>query len=200
MKTFLIIIIGICLPIIQTVSQEKILIKKSEVADVIAFEKEINPRVIFLNQKSELAKSFYPLADVHETTDEPIITYRTPIDYLPIYTAYYYTPKDSIIRLTTYDWEKDRYGNYFKKQEMWKGESKKFNTYNKEYERIKSNLINKFGYPTSSDSVARDETGNNNARLKVRDTIWETEDYYASLNMIFGGQTYRIRLKLYWKN
>ena len=69
-----------------------------------------------------------------------------------------------------------------------------------EYERIKLNLIDKLGKPTSSDTVARDEKGHNNVSLKTRDTVWETDDYYASLDMIFGGQTFRIRLKHYWKN
>ena len=200
MKTFLILIIGLYLPILQVVSQEEILIKKSKVSEVINFEKETYLGVIFLDQRSRLSKSFYPLANIYVTTEKPIIAYRHPIEYLPVYAEYYYSPEDSIIRLTSYNWEKDRFGNVLKKQEIWKEENKRFDTYNKEYERIKSNLIDKLGKPTSSDTVARDEKGHNNASLKVRDTTWETDEYYASLNMIFGVQTFRIRLKHYWKN
>lgn len=199
MKTFLILVIGLYLPIVQVASQEEILIKKSKVSDVIAFEKESYPGVVFLDRKSRLSKSFYPLADIYKTTDKPIIAYRHPIEYLPVYAEYYYTPEDSIIRLTSYDWEKDRFGNVFKKQEMYKEEIKKYDIYNKEYERIKLILISKFGKPTSSDSVAKEEDGAN-GKLKIRNTAWETDNYYASLNMIFGGQTFRIRLMHYWKN
>lgn len=200
MKTLIILIISLCLPIIQIISQEEIFLKKSKVSDVIAFEKEAYPGVIFLDQRSRLSKSFYPLADKYVTTEKPIIAYRHPLEYLPVYAEYYYTPEDSIIRLTSYEWEKDRFGNVFKKQDMFKEENKRFETYNKEYERIKLNLIDKLGKPTSSDTVARDEKGHNNVSLKTRDTVWETDDYYASLDMIFGGQTFRIRLKHYWKN
>lgn len=199
MKTLLILLIGICLPIAKLICQEDILLKKSKVSEVIAFEKDKYPGVIFLDHKSRLSKSFYPLADKYKTTEYPIIAYRHPLDYLPVYAEYYYTPEDSIIRLTSYDWEKERFGNVFKKQEMWKKEIKKFDIYNKEYERIKSNLIDKLGKPTSDDSVAREEKGTNGS-LKIRDTIWETDEYYASLDMIFGGQTYRISLQHYWKD
>lgn len=200
MKTLLTLLLILIIPIIHLVGQEKIFIEKSSVEDIIFLEQELNPNIVLLKQKSRPAKSFYPLADKYITTEYPIVILRESVDYLPLYAEYYYTAEDSIIRLTVYDWEKDRYDNLFKRMEIWKEESPKFESYNNEYMRVYSLLVNLLGEPISKDEVAKDQKGNNNMNLKIRDAVWETEDYYASLNMIFGGQTFRVRFKHYWKN
>ena len=33
----------------------------------------------------------------------------------------------------------------------------------------------------------------------LRNTIWESDERFMKLNMIFGASTYRIRLYYYWK-
>jgi hypothetical protein len=177
--------------------QEKIWTKQTKVSEIIAFEREINPNTKFLSQNVSLSKDYYPLADKYQVTN-PIIVQREPLEYLPVYAEYFYTPGDSILRLASYDWEKDRYGNFFDKQKMWKEEAKKFDTYNKEYERIKGILLNQLGTPTTTDTKAK-EVSSDRGKYFTRDTLWETDDVYAELNMVFESMTYRIRLTIYWK-
>ncbi len=177
--------------------QERIWTKQTKVSSVIAFEKEINPKPKFLEQNESLSKDFYPLADKYQVTN-PIIVQREAVEYLPVYAGYFYTPEDSILRLVSYDWEKDRYGNYFDKPKMWKAESKKFDSYNKEYERIKAISITELGTPISTDTKAKEESSDR-GKYFTRETIWDTEDFHAELNMIFESMTYRVRLTIYWK-
>lgn len=177
--------------------QEKIWTKQTKISEVIAFEKEINPNAKFLSQNVSLSKDYYPLADKYEVTN-PVIVQREPLEYLPIYAEYFYTPGDSILRLASYDWEKDRYGFFFDKQKMWKEESKKFDTYNNEYERIKKILLSQLGTPTSTDTAAK-TVSSDRGKYFTRNTLWETEDVHAELNMVFESMTYRVRLTIYWK-
>jgi hypothetical protein len=177
--------------------QEKIWAKQTKVSEAIAFEKEINPNVKFLSQNVGLSTDYYPLADKYQVTN-PVIVQREPMEYLPVYAEYFYTPGDSLLRLVSYDWEKDKYGNFFEKQKLWKEESKKFDAYNKEYERIKSALIAQFGFPTKTDTTAK-EVHSDRGKYFTRETLWESEDVHAEMTMIFESMTYRIRLTLYWK-
>jgi hypothetical protein len=185
------------LSFIFSFGQERIWTKQSKISDVIAFEKQINPNAKFLSQNVSLSKDYYPLADKYQVTN-PVIVQREPLEYLPVYAEYFYTPGDSILRLASYDWEKDRYGNFFDKQKMWKEESNKFDTYNKEYERIKKILIAQLGVPTSTDTKAKEESSDR-GKYFTRETLWESDDVHAELNMIFESMTYRVRLTLYWK-
>ena len=177
--------------------QEKIWTKQTNISEVIAFEKEINSNAKFLSQNVKLSTDYYPLADKYEVTN-PIIVQREPLEYLPIYAEYFYTPEDSVLRLLSYDWEKGRYDNFFDKQKMWKEESKKFDTYNKEYDRIKKVLLTQLGTPTSTDTTAK-TISSDRGKYFTRNTLWETDDAHADLNMIFESMTYRVRLTIYWK-
>ena len=179
------------------VGQEKVWTKQSKLSEVVIFEKGINSNLKLLSQNVGLSKDFYPLVDKYPVAN-PFIVQREPIGYLPVYAEYYFTPGDSIVRLISYDWEKDRYGNFFDKQKIWAEESKKFDKYNKEYERIRSALITQLGTPKTTDSRAK-ENSSDNGKYLTRETVWETEDVYASLKMIFESMTYRVRFTLYWK-
>lgn len=177
--------------------QEKIWTKQTKFSEVISFEKEINANAKLLSQNISLSRNYYPLADKYQVVN-PIIVQREPLEYLPVYAEYFYTPGDSILRLISYNWEKGRHANFFDKQKMWKEEAKKFDTYNSEYERIKKNLLTQLGTPTSTDTAAKTENSDN-GKYFTRNTLWETEDVYAKLNMIFESMTYRVRLTIYWK-
>jgi hypothetical protein len=177
--------------------QEKIWTKQTKLSEVILFEKEINDNPKFLNQNVSLSKDYYPLFDKYQVTN-PLIIQRDPVGYLPLYAQYFYTSGDSILRLVSYDWEKDEFGNFFDKQKIWEEESKKFDNYNSEYERVKNILMNQLGTPTTTDSKAKTEDSDR-GKYFTRKTIWETEDMHAELSMIFESMTYRVRLTLYWK-
>jgi hypothetical protein len=178
-------------------AQERIWTNQTKISEIIAFEKTINPSVKFLSQNVSLSKTYYPLVDKYKVTN-PVIVQREPLKYLPIYAEYFYTPGDSVVRLISYDWEKDRYGNFFDKQKMWKAESSKLDIYNSEYERIKKDLLTQLGAPTATDTSAK-EVNTNGQKYFSRETLWENNFFKAELNMIFASTTYRIRLTLYWK-
>ena len=79
-------------------------------------------------------------------------------------------------------------------------ESTKLDGYNQEYEKIKAELILKFGQPNEQDTKPQTtESTSGRGDYLSRNTVWETEEFYAKLNMIFESMTYRIRLNYYWK-
>jgi len=195
LKTLLLIITIFSLT--DIFGQEKIWTKQAKLSEVILFEKSINEKPKFLDQNISLSKDYYPLFEKYQVTN-PLIIQRDPVGYLPVYAQYFFTPEDSILRLVSYDWEKDEFGNFFDKQKIWVKESKKFDNYNSEYERVKNILVNQLGTPTSTDSKAKTENSDR-GKYFTRETIWETEDMHAELSMTFESMTYRVRLTLYWK-
>ena len=72
-------------------AQEKIWTKQTKISEVIAFEKGIDSKAKFLFQNVSLSKNYYPLADKYIVVN-PIIVQREPLEYLPIYAEYYFTP------------------------------------------------------------------------------------------------------------
>ncbi|HUC82431.1 MAG TPA: hypothetical protein VMR70_16110 [Flavisolibacter sp.] len=183
--------------VLTTFGQEKLWLKQTKISEVVSFEKRNAPKTKFLSQNVSLSKDYYPLLEKYPVT-APVIVQREPTEYLPLYASYFYTPSDSVLRLVAYDWEKDLYGNFFDKQKIWKEESKKFDKYNKEYDRIKAALILELGTPTQTDTQAK-EVSSDRGNYFTRETIWETDGVHAELDMIFESMTYRVRLTLYWK-
>jgi hypothetical protein len=179
-------------------AQERIWMKQTKISEVITFEKEINPNAKISSGNISLSKEYYPLADKYKVSN-PAIVQRDPLKYLPVNAEYFFTPADSILRLVSYDWEKDRYGSFLDKQKMWREETKKLDIYNQEYERIKVTLLSQFGVPNTADTGPK-ELDSNGSKYLNKKTIWETNSFYAELNMIFAPTTYRIRLTMYWKN
>ena len=177
----------------------KIWTQQATINKAIDFEKSISSQIEFLEMNVSLSKSIYPLVDKYKIA-RPVIIQRMQTGFLPLYTEYFYSVPDSIIRYISYDWERDKYGNFFKKQEMWKEESKKLKEYNSEYEKIISNLIKQLGEPTTHDTKPqKTESSSGRGDYLSRNTVWETDDYYSNLNMIFESMTYRIRWYYYWK-
>jgi hypothetical protein len=178
---------------------EEIWLQQSKIENAVAFEKKLSKKSEFLKKNVSLSKSVYPLIDKYKIA-KPIIVKREKVGFLPLYAEYFYSDPDSIIRYISYDWEKEKYGNFFQKEEMWKEESKKLEEYNSEYERIKLILISKLGEPTVQDeSPTKTKSTSGRKDYLSRNTIWENEEYHAKLNMIFESMTYRIRLNYYWK-
>lgn len=177
----------------------KIWTKQTNINKAIDFEKSISNKLEYLNMNVSLSKSIYPLIDKYRIA-KPIIIQRQQAGFLPLYAEYFYSEPDSIVRYINYDWEKGKYGNFFKKQEIWKEESVKLNEYNSEYEKIKTTLMIQLGKPTTQDTEPQktESTSGRGAYLS-RNTVWETENYYSKLNLIFESMTYRIRWQYYWK-
>jgi hypothetical protein len=177
----------------------KIWTQQTKVNEAIDFEKSISKKIEFLEMNVSLSEEIYPLVHKYKIA-RPVIISRDQTGFLPLFAEYFYSLPDSIIRYISYDWERDKYGNFFKKQEIWKEESKKFKEYNLEYEKIKSTLIAQLGKPSTQDTepqITKSTSGRGD--YLSRNTVWETEEYYSKLNMIFESMTYRIRWYYYWK-
>ncbi|RFZ91960.1 hypothetical protein D0C36_10960 [Mucilaginibacter conchicola] len=186
-----------CLNLIQVFAQEQIWTKQSKISEAIAFEKQINPNSKFSTRNIYLSKDYYPLFDKYQVT-LPVVVERSETKMLPVSAEYFYTPADSTLRLVSYDWEKEKYGNLFDKQKLWAAENKQFKSYNNEYERIRDIAISQLGRPDTTDSAAV-EIPYGDSKYLSRKTIWDTEDMHAELFMIFQAITHRIRLTIYWK-
>ncbi len=183
----------------QKNNSSKFWIKQTTIDKVIDFEKSINNTIELLDMSVSLSESIYPLIKNYKIA-KPVIIQRPQTGLLPLYAEYFYSEPDSIIRYISYDWEREKYGNFFKKQEIWKEESKKLKQYNTAYEEIKTSLIEQLGKPTTQDSKPK-KTKSTSGRSDYlsRNTIWETDEYYSELDMIFESMTYRIRWNYYWK-
>jgi hypothetical protein len=203
MRTLNILILTLILFLLTSLSkgndEVKIWKKQTTVNQAIDFEKSISNKIENLEMNVSLSKSIYPLGDKYKIA-KPVIIKRQQTGFLPVYAEYFYSEVDSIIRYISYDWEKEKYGNFFNKQEIWKEESKKLIEYNSEYEKIKTTLILQLGKPTTQDNEPqKTESTSGRGDYLSRNTVWETEEYYSKLNMIFESMTYRIRWYYYWK-
>lgn len=197
MTSNMFIILFVVFNLTAAFGQEKIWTKQTKIADVIAFERKIDSNAKFVLENIIITKAYYPLADKY-VVGQPVIVQREPINYLPVNAEYFFTPSDSILRLVVYDWEKGSFDSFSDKQKIFRKESKKFNNYNEEYERIRNVLVTQLGIPTSTDTTAK--IGSSfRGEYYTRKTIWESEKISAELKMVFESMTYRIRLKFYWK-
>jgi hypothetical protein len=178
-------------------SQDKIWTKQTRICEIISFEKTISPESQYLDFDIGISRDYYPLADRYKLT-RPLIVLRPAIGYLPVYAQYFFTQGDSILRLVSYDWEKERFGDLPTKRRIWEEEDKKSAIYNKEYEKIREILVAQLGTPTDTDEKAKENSGLRGDYL-TRDTVWDTNELFATLNLTFSGTIYRIRMVLYWK-
>jgi len=177
----------------------KIWTEQTNVKKAIKFEKSISENIEFLKQNVSLSKSSFPLVDQYDLAN-PIVVKREINGKLPVYAQYFFSETDSIIRFVSYDWEIDKYGNYFKKQDIWKQEAKKLDKYNRKYNQIKSFLSESIGKPRIEDSKPKVTKSKwEKEDYLSRKTEWETDKIYSSLSLVFASNTYRIRWNYYWK-
>lgn len=160
--------------------------KQTNIRKAISYEDSLNGNLEIIERNVSLSESIYPLLR-NFTLAQPLIVKRKENGFLPLYIEYFFSKPDSVIRFISYNWEKERYGNFFDKQKSWQEENTKENKYNLEFEEIKRQLIRKYGQPT-------------NLNVKqVDNLVWNHKDYYAELNLIFKPTTHRIRFTYYWK-
>lgn len=145
-----------------------------------------------------LTGEYYPYYKQHKLS-LPLIIQRQPIDsgFLPLTPEYFFSENDSIVRAILYDWEFDNYNFNGGSKEI---RNEDLNYYQKEYERIKKNLLTEFSTPVYSDTSAVENTSDRGKKFLTKTTIFDTDLYYASLYMIYGSSTHRIRFNFFWKD
>ena len=92
--------------------EEKVWTEQCKIAKVIEYEKKLSSKSEFLDINSSLSKSVYPLLDNYKMA-KAIIVKREQTGFLPLYAEYYYSSSDSVLRYVSYDWERDKFGNFF---------------------------------------------------------------------------------------
>ncbi len=173
--------------------------KQTRFDKALEFEKSLNRKYKRLSMDVSLSESVYPLINKYKIA-QPIIIERKQTGFLPMYAEYFYSEVDSVLRYINYDWEKDKYGDFSKKQVIWKEEDRKLNVYSYEYDKIKAQLITQLGKPMYQDKEPMVYMKIGEREHPARKTVWENDKHYSELWMIFGLNGYRIRWSYYWKN
>lgn len=170
----------------------RILTRQLTLSEVIALEKGLKSCIgCSIDNVPDITIAEYPLIDRHPVSDDPFLAQRRPIgDDLPVYTQYFYTPEDSIVRMVIYDWVRI-YDSKFSLLEKNKLEEErraicaeedvKLDYYQKEYNQIRKAIIADIGRPT---------------KYTAESASWDTPDYSASLNLVFNSADHYIRFKL----
>lgn len=194
--TFLVLLL---FAFVKNNNQIEIFTEQVKIDSVITFEKSLNANAEFLNMNVFLSTNSFPQGKKYKMA-KPLIVKREQRGILPIYAEYFYSVPDSILRYVSYDWERDKYGNFNNKKKIWEEESGKLDAYNQEYETIKTNLRNRFGKPVKEDiGLQKVKTDSKAGFYYTRECYWETPLYHAELVMIFEAMTYRINFTYYWK-
>lgn len=184
-----------------TFGQEKLWVKQTKVNDAMKFESQLNPDTKFLNQNIFMSSDYYPYLAKYPL-HSPVVVERSAVDYLALSVEYFFSEKDSLLRIVSCNWEVNRYNKSMQKRAKgWKEENKKLNIYNKEYERIKKNMIQIFGVASSDDQEPKSvKSPWDSSTYLSRETVWDNMDLHAQLDFIFSDNTHRIRLTYYWKD
>lgn len=173
-------------------------IKPPNLKEVIAFEKKIKSYIddsLAIAPLVSIKGGDYPLIGKYRISTKPFAAERQhPAGELPTYIRYFYTKKDSVVRMAVYDWMRIYESEFSNEQkEKLQAESHRISAvehgklayYQKEFNRVRKILIEHFGNPTR-------ETDGDGA-------VWDTESYYGSLKLSFSPDDHRVRFKLYWK-
>ncbi|WP_448137998.1 hypothetical protein [Sphingobacterium siyangense] len=184
-----------------TFGQEKLWVKQTKVNDAMKFESQLNPDPKFLNQNIFMSSDYYPYLEKYPL-QTPVVVERSAVDYLALSVEYFFSEKDSLLRIVSCNWEVNRYNKSMQKlAKGWKEENKKLDIYNKEYERIKKNMIQIFGLANSDDQEPKSvKSPWDSSTYLTRETVWDNMDLHAQLDLIFSDNTHRIRLTYYWKD
>ncbi|MDR3007273.1 MAG: hypothetical protein LBV59_05025 [Sphingobacterium sp.] len=184
-----------------TFGQEKLWVNQTKVNDAMKFESQLNPEAKFFNQNISMSSDYYPYLEKYPLQN-PVVVQRSAVNYLPLSVEYFFSEKDSLLRIVSFDWEVNRHNKSI--QELakgWKDENKKLDIYNKEYERIKKNMIQIFGSANSDDQEPKSvKSPWGSDTYLSRKTVWDNVDLHAQLDLIFADNTHRVRLTYYWKD
>lgn len=90
-----------------TFGQEKLWIKQTKVNDVMKFESQLNPDVKFFNQNIFMSSDYYPYLQKFPLQN-PVVVERPAVNYLPLSVEYFFSEKDSLLRIVSCNWEVSR--------------------------------------------------------------------------------------------
>ncbi|QMV67971.1 hypothetical protein HS960_10005 [Sphingobacterium paramultivorum] len=97
-----------------TFGQEKLWVKQTKVNDAMKFESQLNPDPKFLNQNIFMSSDYYPYLEKYPL-QTPVVVERSAVDYLALSVEYFFSEKDSLLRIVSCNWEVNRYNKSMQK-------------------------------------------------------------------------------------
>lgn len=184
------------------VVKERFLFEQKSLKDIDTIEMSLGSKSLGV-KKSLVSDDFYPGAVKYEL--EFPLTYERPGDgFDPAeIVSYYFTAKDSTVRLIVYDWDKGKKTNtYAGIQDVLRNEAGRLEEYNRKFDELYLEINELLGGPSEGDGLPSEKYGKQSKYIERR-AKWGKGDFSIELNMIFstetkGVGTYRIRSKVYW--
>ncbi len=127
---------------------------------------------------------------------EPKFSFVRPqIGYLPLLVSYTFDSISRNVKEIYYDWEFERESkDYATKEKMWEREQGKLETYSKEYERIKKDLILALQLSNCDSDELNKKDGANGSEYWRRKCIWQLSNSEIEIYMIYASNTIRVRV------
>lgn len=179
------------------------LVQQADINTIKDLEENLNGNRQELRTPIYLASDFLPESQSLLLSPYPLIFTRSDVDFKPapkVDVYYFYSEKDSTLKLITYNWDAGKIGSDLKDVKKRKnGSLKEFEV---KYELIQNQLIDILGKPVESDLISKKIQKENFGEWWERSAIWEKEQAVVELKMIFTEDneydTKRIRVKVYW--
>ncbi len=173
---------------------------QTKVGNIHNFEKEIS-KIIDAGQNNLLSKSGNNPRN-YDLSNPYIYLRKSSILPLSLYTIYYYSKIDSIVRESQYRWTTNK--TIFKGLNLkeWEKEfrvpEKKLEYYDTMYLKVKSILIDKFGKPLSNqDSLKKGENDYVTIPSFTRESNWKSDSLKIRLHYHYGAVA-QISINIEW--
>ncbi|PHS62819.1 MAG: hypothetical protein COB12_10405 [Flavobacterium sp.] len=175
-----------------------------KVNESLEIENKHNSTEYFPKYTISISKDYFPNATDYELAQPKVYNRPENIDFIPVQVEYFYTNKDSIVRLIVYNWDTKSKASHlrdFLKQEN--DESERFDEYNKEYDSIAKRISKYIGEPEKNQGKIEKKNEEGYGESYSRRILWKTEKCNVELILIWAERkgilgTYRIRTKIYW--
>jgi hypothetical protein len=141
-----------------------------------------------------LSREMYPGQD-SLPVGQPARFTRSDVGRVPLTAEYFFTAQDSIVRFISYDRDRARDLPLPRLFAVLRAEAGRRAEYESEFERVAAEVTAALGAPASFDSVSTEHASNGRSYVS-RDAEWRAAQTTARLSLIFGANTYRVRLTL----
>jgi len=168
---------------LYVIAQQKILLEATNLKTIIAYEDSIgsdSKKSILFNPYDD--NDFIELfSKWHKVNNRAFIYSNKNDNFYPNLHTWYYSDKDSIIRLVLYNWDL-RNIDLATSNEEFKKQTTRFDEYKTKYTEVKSKLTNLLGTPMQNDLE-----NENNYEYLIK-SVWDFKDKKVVLRLIFDKQ------------
>lgn len=170
----------------------------------INIENKHNSKEYIPTYTISVSEDYFPYAKSFNLTQPKIFNRPKNSSFIPVQVEYYYSLKDSIVRLILYSWDTKNTASHLRDfLEKENDQSKRFDTYNEEFDKIVNLITKDLGKPNPNQGqiIKKQEVGY--GEWYERKVIWESKKITTEVLLIWTENkgvlgTYRIRTKIYW--